>query len=122
MAVGTAINYGGSVVAYIDDDNVFLAPAVQVLERDHPRRRFISMMALIGREMQMEPGAEPYDDRLAEFYTRSALMPDEEFLRLDDGRPDRELAEHFNVPLEQVDAKRYDVAFLRPPGRGTASG
>lgn len=115
---GTAIRYGAVVVAYIDERNVFLLPPIGPLENDHPRRRFVCMMALVGREMQLEPDAEPYDDALAEFYARVVLMPDEQFLQLDDGRADSELAERFNVPLEQIAAKRYDLAFLRPARGG----
>lgn len=111
----TEIRFNGEVVAVIDPDSVVLLPPIDALELDHPHRRFVSMMALIGREMQMPPGAEPYDDAVAEFYARSALMPNEEFLEADDGRADAQLAEQFNVPLDQVEAKRYDLAFLRPP-------
>jgi hypothetical protein len=48
---------------------------------------------------------------------RAALMPDEAFLEHDDGCSDAVLAERFDVPLDQVEAKRYDLAFLRPPSR-----
>lgn len=111
----TEIRFNGEVVAVIGPESVVLLPPIDALERDHPRRRFVSMMALIGREMQMPPDAEPYDDAVAEFYARSALMRNEEFLEADDGRADAELAEQFNVPLDQIEAKRYDLAFLRPP-------
>lgn len=113
----TTIHLGRSAVAVIDYDGVYLMPPVAVLEQDHPNRRFVCMLALIGREMQLPPHAEPYDDERAAFYARAALIADDAFLCLDDGRSDAALAEHFNVPLEQVEAKRYDLAFLRPRPR-----
>ena len=116
----TTIFVGHAPVAVIDHESVYLMPEVGVLEHDHPRRRFVCMLALIGREMQLPPRAEPYDDELAAFYARSTLIADEAFLCLDDGRPDAALAEHFNVPLEQIEAKRYDLAFLRPRRRGAS--
>lgn len=79
------------------------------------------MMALLGREMQRGPDAEPYDDARVEFYARTALVPDDDFLRLDDGRSDAALAEYFNVPLGEIAAKRHDLAFLRPPRRRRAA-
>ena len=116
----TTIHLGHAPVAVIDHESVYLMPEVAVLEHDHPRRRFVHMLALVAREMQRPPCAEPYDHELAAFYTRAALIADEAFLCLDDGRPDAVLAEHFNVPLEQIDAKRYDLAFLRPRRRGAS--
>jgi hypothetical protein len=109
----TTVRLGRSAVALIDHDGVYLMAPVAVLEQDHPQRRFVCMLALVGREMQLPPNAEPYDDERAAFYARAALIADDAFLSLDDGRPDAALAEHFNVPLEQVEAKRYDLAFLR---------
>ena len=109
----TPVRWSGRLVAIGAGDIVYLLPPVNALEPDHPHRRFVAMLALVTREMQLGPD-DPADDALAEFYARAGLLPDEEFLRLDDGRSDAELAEHFNVPLEQVEQKRYDLAFLRP--------
>jgi hypothetical protein len=108
------IRWSGRVVALALGDLVYLLPPLNVLEPDHPHRRFVSMLALVVRQMRLGGEDDPEDDVLAGFYARAGLLPDEEFLRLDDGRPDAELAEHFNVPLEQVEQKRYDLAFLRP--------
>ena len=107
------------MVAFIDDVRVYLTSGLAVLERDHPRRRFVSMMALLGREMQRGPDAEPYDDARVEFYARTALVPHDEFLQLDDGRSDAALAERFNVPLSEIAAKRNDLAL--PPRRRWAA-
>ena len=109
------ITYGGRLAAVITPHRLWLMPPVAVLESDHPVRRFVSMKCLLGREMQFGPDAEPYDDDVADFYVRAALLPDDEFDRLALALDDVALAEHFNVPLDQVEAKRYDRAFLRPP-------
>ena len=52
----------------------------------------------------------PYSDHRAELYARSALIDDNEFLRADgEGVSDEALAERFNVPVEQIAAKRRDL-------------
>ena len=111
----TTITHGGQVVAVITGELLWFTSCVAVLESDHPVRRFVGMKCLVAREMQLGPDAEPYDDAIADFYVRSALLPDDEFDRLAPTRSDAALAEHFNVPLDQVAAKRYDRAYLRPP-------
>ena len=103
------VRYGGEVAAVATDHRVLLAPAIAALEPDHPRRRFVAAMVLVGREMTSEPGAEPYDDEQVAFYARILLMPNDEFEVLAQELTDAELAENFNVPLEQVRAKRRDT-------------
>ena len=108
------IRWRGWVAAIALGERVYLLPPLHALEPDHPHRRFVSMLALVTREMAAGRVDDPADEALAEFYARACLMPDDQFLRLDDGRSDAALAEHFNVPLEQIEPKRYDLAFLRP--------
>jgi hypothetical protein len=103
------VRYGGAVAAVATERGVLLAPSIAALESDHPRRRFVATLALVGREMTREPGAEPYSDAQAGFYARLLLLPNEEFEELCDQLSDSELAEEFNVPLEQVAAKREDI-------------
>jgi hypothetical protein len=103
------VRYGGEVVAVAAEHRALLAPSIAVLEPDHPRRRFVAALVLVGRQMTAEPGAEPYDDDQAQFYARILLMRNDEFEFLAGRLGDVELAEHFNVPLEQVGAKRSDV-------------
>ncbi len=103
------VRYGGEVVAVVTQHHALLAPSIAALEADHPRRRFVAALILAGREMTAEPAAEPYDDDQAQFYARILLMPNDEFESLAGRLHDVELAEHFNVPLEQVRAKREDV-------------
>jgi hypothetical protein len=103
------VRYAGQVVAVGRQDLVLLMPSIAVLERDHPRRRFVAAVALVGHEMAAEPFAEAYDDELAQFYARILLMPNDEFETLLGTMSDADIAEHFNVPLEQVAAKREDI-------------
>jgi hypothetical protein len=103
------VSYAGEVVAVATEHRVLLAPWIAALEPDHPRRRFVAALVLVGRAMRTEPGFEPYDDDQAEFYARILLMPCNEFEPLAEELNDAELAECFNVPLEQVRAKRRDL-------------
>ena len=103
------VRYAGQVAAVGREDSVLLMPSIAVLERDHPRRRFVAVAALVGHEMVTEPFAEAYDDELAQFYARILLIPNDEFEALHRTMADVDLAEHFNVPLEQVSAKREDI-------------
>jgi hypothetical protein len=107
--VFVVVRYGGVIAAVGTDDCVYFLPPITALERDHPRRRFVGVVALVAREMALGPDPEPYDEGLAQFYARILLMPNDEFELLSDELSDAELAERFNVPLEQVAAKRADV-------------
>jgi hypothetical protein len=63
----------------------------------------------------------PYSDQQTEHYARSALIDDDEFNRSNnDGTSDQALAKRFNVPVEQVRAKRadpHDSAWAATPRR-----
>ena len=104
------VRYGGVIAAVGTDDYVYFLPPIAALERDHPRRRFVGVVALVARQMALDPDPEPYDEDLAQFYARILLMPNDEFELGSDELSDSELAEHFNVPLEQAVAKRRDVS------------
>lgn len=108
----TLIGYGGRLAAVAGADRVHFLSPVRALEDDHPVRRFVAAVALVAREMQREPDAEPYDEVLAHFCARWILIPNEPFAAIAPTRTDAELAEHFNVPLEQVAAKRADMEVL----------
>jgi hypothetical protein len=108
------IIYSGQLVAIAAPRRVLLMPAISVLESDHPRRRFVATLALVWREMRCGPEPEPYDPGVAQFYARWILMPNEHFARLSHVMSNAELAEHFNVPAEQVPAKRNDFQVEQP--------
>src|SRR4051794_844799 len=103
------ITYGGQLAAIAAPRRVLLMPPIAAMESDHPRRRFVATLALVWREMRCGAQPEPYDADIAQFYARWILMPNDDFARLSSGMNDAELAEFFNVPAEQVAAKREDV-------------
>src|SRR4051812_37419524 len=108
------ITYGGRLVAIAAPRRVLLMAPIAVLESDHPRRRFVATLALVWREMRCGAEREPYDAGLAQFYARWILMPNDDFARLATRMSDTQLAEHFNVPAEQVPAKREDLEAHSP--------
>jgi hypothetical protein len=110
------ITYGGQLVAIATPRRVLLMPPISALESDHPRRRFVATLALVWREMRCGPEPEVYDPSVAQFYARWILMPNHDFARVAPAMSDAELAERFNVPVEQVTAKRADfqVAIRTP--------
>lgn len=99
----------GELVAIADAKEVWFAPVVEALETDHPRRRFAAMLALVAGVMQTGPDAEPYDAARAAFYARYILIPDTSFVLHAAVESDAQLAERFNVPLEEIAAKRADI-------------
>jgi hypothetical protein len=103
------ITYRGQLVAIAAPQRVLLMPPISAMESDHPHRRFVATLALVWREMRCGAQPEPYDADVAQFYARWILMPNDDFARLSSGKNDAELAEFFNVPVEQVAAKREDL-------------
>lgn len=104
-----AITYGGELVAIATRARVHLAPEVAALPRGDPKLRFVAAMCLYGRDVDTGELAEPYRSGDAELYARCVLLPDDE-LRLHQHEPDGHLAARFQVPVEQVRAKRTDIA------------
>lgn len=102
------VRHRGEIVATIGPERVWLQPEVEALATDHPRRRFVGMLCLVGREMQRGTGAEPYDDRRASAYARALLMPEDEFDRLSAALDDAALAVRFGVPLAEVRTRRAE--------------
>ena len=100
----------GDVLALVDESHVWFAEQIEVLEKDHPRRRFTAMMALAAGVMQTAPEPEAYDPEVAAYYARYILIPDTAFVLHRDRESDGELAERFTVPLEQIEAKHLDLA------------
>lgn len=119
----TTIRYQGRIVAEVSATHARIADSVgAALEPGHPVRRFVAGMCVLA--MQIEEGNVdgPYTDQRAALVVRSVTMPIEEFEALS-GLADHELAEHFNVPLEQVELHRETVAAGtgRRAGRGLRS-
>ena len=101
------VRYQGRVVALATRRGIFWSDRLEALEPDHPRRRFVREMCEFWRQVQLGLPL-PYTDDNAQLFARTRLMPDELFDLLDD-RDDVELAELFNVPLEEVAPGRRDV-------------
>lgn len=113
-----AVFYRGDLVAITTRRRVFLAPELASLERGDPLLRFVAIMCLYSRDVDLGEVPGPYDDAMAELYARSVLIPDRAF-RASASDPDEALASRFRVPVEQIAAKRSDV---RRRIRGRTSG
>lgn len=102
--------YNGRAVAVVDDDGwARLLPAAEAYERDHPVRRFVAAMCLYLADLGEGLLPVPEDLALAaSAYARELLLPLGRFLTLAE-LTDAELAEHFNVPLAQVEERRVDL-------------
>jgi hypothetical protein len=99
----------GDLLALVSDEGAWLSPAIEPLESDHPRRRFAAMLCLVAHLMQTGEDREPYDPEIARYYARYILIPDTLFILHSSCESDSRLAERFNVPLEQIAAKRADI-------------
>ena len=111
-----AIYYDGRLVAHAKDNCVILAPQINVLEGDHPLRRFVSAVCVWSCETDTRNVPVAWDPGAAEVYARALLMPTELFDPLDLKLFDHELAELFSVPLEQVEFRREDLLAQRATG------
>lgn len=104
--------FDGQVVGATDGQLVVFVEAIEVLERDHPRRRFVAMLAIYAVTIAEGHYPGPYRTSDAHDFARCMLMPADEFLPLA-GQADHELAEHFAVPVDQVAIHRGEL-LLRP--------
>lgn len=76
-------------------------------------RRFISAVCLRSCEVDARRVPVRWPPRAAEVNAHALLMPTRMFDALDRDLPDHLLAEDFNVPLEQVELRRGDLAAQR---------
>ncbi len=111
-----AIFYGGRLAALAEGDRVMFTPHIEVLEADHPLRRFISAVCLWSCEVDARRVPVGFAPRAGEAYARSLLMPAELFEALASELPDHLFAEDLSVPLEQVALRREDLAAERAAG------
>jgi hypothetical protein len=111
------ILYHGRPLALALPDRVYLHPALVALaelDESDPLVRFACALAVHAFEINTGLLEGPFDQARAERYARQLLMPADEFGPLA-GLADGELAELFAVPVEQVGARRLDLA-ARPVG------
>ena len=106
------ISYNGAAVAVAGATRVWLAPAIDDLPGGHRLRRFVAAMCLYAHDLHHALVPGPYTDQRAELYARCLLLPDRAVAAAA-GLTDDELAERFEVPLEQVRAKRRELRAWR---------
>jgi hypothetical protein len=95
-------------IAAVAAERVYYVSHIEVLEPDHPERRFVAALCLYSHAIDTgAAGRAEYDQEAAERFARALRMPADTFdaqLR----RPDVELAECFVAPLDHVSARRHD--------------
>jgi len=96
----------GRTAAIVDPEETWLCPQIEVLETDHPERRFVCAMCLYAHDVVTGVIPVGYDQDDAERYARSFLAPDWAFS--DPSWPDEAVAELYVIPLDQVRAGREE--------------
>lgn len=112
----TLITYQRRAVAMAGPQRFYLAPHIAQRPDGDALKRFVCFLALYARDVQTGqlPG-EParYFPHRAERYAREALIAPAEFDAIA-RHTDGELAERFEVPLEQIARRREDLAEQTP--------
>jgi hypothetical protein len=103
------IQYHRVPVATVGATRCFLAPQIEALPDGDPMLRFVVFMCTYALDIQNGRLPGPYSDERAAFFARSALIDDDDLNALAD-LSDDEVAERLQVPVEQVHAKRRDLA------------
>jgi hypothetical protein len=104
------VSYGGAVVALAGATRYYLAPQVAARDAGDPLVAFAALMCAYAEGVRSRRLAGPYTDERAEMFARAVLIDDDEFRHLDaNGYDDLLLAGHFQVPTEQIPAKRCDL-------------
>jgi hypothetical protein len=103
--------YDGREAATISAGRTTLSRAFEAYERDHPLRRFVAGMCLYLLDVAegLRPAAMIAE--AAALYARLLLIPERELVERA-GWPDYQLAEYFNVPLEEIGERRLDLQLL----------
>ena len=102
--------YQRRLAAITGPERAWLMPHVDVLEPDHPVKRFVCAMCLYAREVALGPRRDQFDQGCAEAYARCLLIPGAELFQLAaSGWCDCCIAERLVVPLEQVRLRRAEV-------------
>lgn len=116
-----AITYAGRIVAFTGATRFHFTPELDDKPPEDPLRRFVSLMCAYAQDVDAGELPGPYSDQLAEVYARSALIDDDEFRRLAPTLDDAALAQHFNVPVEQIAHKRADPLSPADPHQQTTN-
>ncbi len=70
--------FDNEVVGATDGHLVFFLDSIEVLEREHPRRRFVAMLAVYATEIAEGQYPGPYRTADAQDFARCMLMPPDE--------------------------------------------
>lgn len=105
------IRYQGDVAAICGPRRFHLSPHIEIRSLDDPVRILVTAMCAFAGRIQVGSVEGAYSDERAERYARCLLIDDHEFAQLDRaGADDARLAMHFCLPVEQIVAKRADLA------------
>lgn len=97
-------------IAALAAERVYYALHIEVLEPDHPERRFVAALCLYSHAVDTgRAGRAAYDQQDAERFARALLMPDEALVPVISWS-DVALAELFSAPLDEVERRRRDIA------------
>jgi hypothetical protein len=110
-ALMTLITYQGRAVAIAAVDRFSLAVHIDRLPDRHSLKTFVCFLVLYARDVhtgELPGDSSHYEPADGERYARAALIPAREFRALAH-RPDRDLAERFGVPVEQIARRRRDL-------------
>jgi hypothetical protein len=95
-------------IAALAAERVYYASHIEVLEPDHPERRFVAALCLYSHAVDTgEAGRPRYAQLEAERFARALLIPSEALAAIAD-RPDVELAEVFAAPLDHIALRRRE--------------
>jgi hypothetical protein len=100
------IEYDGRPAAFVTANDIRFADWVTQPE-NYVIGRWVCCEAVFAHEIASGHVAGPFTERRADEFARIALMPDAEFAELDHVE-DHLIAGHFDVPIEQVAAKRAE--------------
>ena len=107
------ITYAGAPAIYAGARRVRLVQHIAALPDGDPVKRFVCVLGIFERDVRAGVIDGQFTQERAELFARLALMDDELFASLSrGGASDREIAEIFRVPIEQVECKRRDLELL----------
>src|SRR5690242_6134799 len=73
------VTWRNRTAATVDLNETWLCPQIEVLETDHPERRFVCAMCLYAQDVVTGVLPGPYTQEDAERFARSFLAPDSAF-------------------------------------------
>jgi hypothetical protein len=105
------LSYQDQPAALAAPTRVWLAAHIEALPTGHPRKRFVAFMAFYARDILTGKILGPYSDKDAERFARLMLI-DPAVIAADPRANDEQLAQLLQVPVEQLQEHRVDVAAM----------